>query len=136
MTSNASPFPWKTDAQFPRFIVDDMGGDVCVVTGEGERLVANRARILATGPLTEALQALGIHPFQMEDGTPAHGYCFCPQPHPGVPEDEHTGECRDARKALKAAGVPLVTVSPGEADAAQRAKLDRAADTVARQSAP
>ena len=109
----ASPAPWKRDPQHPAFIMDAKGQDVCLImAGAGQSADANGDFIIASRRLAEALQALGIHPFQMEDGTPAHGYCFCPQPHPGVPANEHTGECRDARRALKKAGVELVTLSP------------------------
>ena len=112
-----SPLPWKPDPELRVFIEDAKGVDVCLVLGaKGQPWEANAQFILATRLLVEALKALGVHPFQLEDGTPAHGYCFCPQPHPGVPEDEHTGECRDAREALKAAGEPLVTVSPMEGE--------------------
>ena len=135
---NTSPFPWKPDETLDRFVVGAEGRDVCLMmqTTTREALHANRALIMASGSLAVALQALGIHPFQMEDGTPAHGYCFCPQSRLDVPGDEHTGECRDARKALEAAGVPLVTVFEGEGDATQRAVTERDADTVARMSAP
>ena len=113
---DASPAPWKRDPQHPAFIMDANDRDVCLMLHAAEQPAeANGNLIIAAHPLVVALQALGIHPFQMEDGRPAHGYCFCPQQHPGVPEDEHTGECRDARKALEEAGVTLVTVSPEEA---------------------
>ena len=107
-----SPFPWKPAAEWEKFVADPDGRDVCLMmqTTTQEAMHANRALIMAAGPLAVALQALGIHPFQRGDGTPAHGYCFCPESRLGVTEDEHTGECRDARKALEAAGVPLVTV--------------------------
>ena len=41
--------------------------------------------------LREALQAIG----EMPDG-----YCICSIRDPLKPEDQHTGECRDARRAL------------------------------------
>lgn len=111
-----SPFPWKPCPEVESFVVDANGVDVCLLLSSKKQPVkANRRFILASGPLASALQALGIHPFEMEDGTPAHGYCFCPQPSPGALEPEHTGQCREARAALEDAGVPLVTVSPEEA---------------------
>ena len=108
--------PWRPCEKLERFIVDADGKDVCLMIGYHlpERMIANSALILSAGAVARALRALGNHSFQMEDGTPARGYCFCPQPHPGVPEEEHTQECRDARMALKKAGVPLVTVIPEE----------------------
>ena len=113
---NTSPFPWKPDETMASFIADAEGRDVCLMmqTTTLEAMHANRALIMASGPLAVALQALGIHPFGLEDGTPAHGYCFCPQSRLEATEDEHTGECRAARQALEEAGVPLVKVGPEE----------------------
>jgi len=43
--------------------------------------------------LLEALEALGVMP---------DGYCFCygSRRDPTKPEEEHTGECREAREAI------------------------------------
>jgi hypothetical protein len=54
------------------------------------------ARLIAAAPdLTAALQGLGVHP--------EYGYCFCLNRQ--QQEAGHTGECREARDALRKAGL-------------------------------
>lgn len=60
-----------------------------------------------TKELLENLQALGVWPW---------GFCFCPPHHldaigrasmENAPEEDHCIECRDARRAIRAATVRL-----------------------------
>ena len=64
----------------------------------------------AAPDMLDAFEALGVQPYVVGlDGQCEHGYCFClPEQgrDPGKPKDHHTGECRDARAAIrKARGV-------------------------------
>lgn len=62
-----------------------------------EDLHALGRKMAAAPELVEALEAIGMLP---------DGFCVCPSGRdPTRPEPEHVGECRDARAALKKAGV-------------------------------
>ena len=78
---------------------DVVGGDQEVVCNipAGPARAANAHLIAAVLELLETLKAVGSTPW---------GYCFCP-PSMGdmkdKPDDDHCGECREARLAIRAA---------------------------------